>query len=166
MPTATLVAVAVTAGLSAAIDLRTRRIPNVVTLSASGVALVMAATGVSGLSVGSALAGFIAGMLLMLPGHLLGRTGGGDVKLFAALGAMLGPSAIFIGFLYTAICGGLLALVYATLRGRLRTTLAGTGRLIVKPAETKSEIEAPSRGNTFPYGPAIAAGVLLVALGY
>jgi Flp pilus assembly protein protease CpaA len=88
------------------------------------------------------------------------------VKLCAALCAMLGPGPIFIGFLYTAICGGVLALIYATVRGRLQATLAGTGRLIVQPAETKSEIEAPARGNAFPYGPAIAAGVMLVALGY
>jgi Flp pilus assembly protein protease CpaA len=94
-------------------------------------------------------------MLLMLPGHLLGRTGGGDVKLFAALGAMLGPGQIFLAFLYTAICGGVLALAYAAMRGRLQTTLAGTGRLLVRPAQAKTEIEAPSR--SFPWA-AIAAG--------
>jgi prepilin peptidase CpaA len=162
----TLFSVATTAGLSAAIDLRTRRIPNVVTVSAAGGGVVLAATGVSGLTLVASLAGFAVGMLLMLPGHLLGRTGGGDVKLFAALGAMLGPRHIFTAFLYTAICGGVLAIVYAAWRGRLQATFAGLGRLLVRPGDTKSEIEAPSRGNAFPYGPAIAAGALLVALGF
>ena len=166
MPPVTLIAVAATAVLSAAIDLRTRRIPNVITMSAAGLGLLMAAAGWSGISVGAALGGFAVGMLCMLPGHLLGRTGGGDVKLFAALGAMLGPDRIFIAFLYTAICGGLLAVVYAVLRGRLHATLSRTGRLIVRPSEAKTEIEAPMRGNTFPYGPAIAAGAMLVALGF
>jgi prepilin peptidase CpaA len=167
MPTATVIAVAATAALSAAIDVRTRRIPNAITLSAACLGLVLAAIGWSRLSIGASLAGFAIGMLLMLPGHMLGRTGGGDVKLFAALGTMLGPSAIFVAFLYTAICGGVLALGYAAVRGRLQATLSGTGRLIVKPSsDTKTEIEAPARGNTFPYGPAIAAGVMLVALGF
>lgn len=162
----TLAAVAATAGLSAAIDLRTRRIPNAITVSAAAFGILMAAAGTSGLSVPASLAGFALGMLLMLPGHILGRTGGGDVKLFAALGAMLGPGRIVAAFLYTAICGGVLALLFAAMRGRLHATLAGTGRLIVRPAQTKTEIEAPARDNTFPYGPAIAAGALLVALGF
>lgn len=166
MPTVTLAAVAATVGLGAAIDMRTGRIPNAITVTASAVGLVMAAAGWSGLSVRASLAGLAAGMLLMLPGHLLGRTGGGDVKLFAALGAMLGPGAIFVAFLYTAICGGVLALVYAALRGRLQATLSGAGRLLVTPSAAKAEIEAPARRNAFPYGPAIAAGTMLVVLGF
>jgi prepilin peptidase CpaA len=162
----TLLCVAATAGLSAAIDVKTRRIPNAITITAASLGVVMAAAGMNGLSVRASLAGFAVGMLLMLPGHVLGRTGGGDVKLFAALGAMLGPRAIFTAFLYTAICGGVLALGFAVIRGRLHATLAGTRRLIVQPGAAKAEIEAPSRGNTFPYGPAIAAGALLVALGF
>jgi prepilin peptidase CpaA len=128
--------------------------------------VVLAATGSSGLTVGQALAGFAIGMLLMLPGHVLGRTGGGDVKLLAALGAMLGPHQIVFAFLYTAICGGLFAVGCAAYRGRLAATLAGTGRLIVRPLEAKSEIEAAARENRFPYGPAIAAGTMLAALGF
>ena len=51
---------------------------------------MLAATGISGISLASSLLGFFLGFLLMLPGHVLGATGAGDVKLFAAAGAVLG----------------------------------------------------------------------------
>ena len=45
----------------------------------------------------------------MLPGHLFGATGAGDVKLFAAAGTLLGPSDMVLAFVATAIAGGVLA---------------------------------------------------------
>ena len=47
----------------------------------------------------------------MLPGHLIGATGAGDVKLFAAAGALIGPAHILTAFIYTALAGGVLAIV-------------------------------------------------------
>ena len=162
----TVAAVVVSAGSSAAIDLRTERIPNVLTFSTAAFGVVLAASGLGQLSVAASLAGFGLGMLLMLPGHVLGGTGGGDVKLLGGLGSMLGPDRIVMAFLYSAIAGGLFAVAYAIARGRLQTTLRGTARLIATPAAAKQEIDAPAAGNRFPYGPAIAAGSLLVVLGY
>ncbi len=49
----------------------------------------------------------------MLPGHLFGATGAGDVKLFAAAGALIGPAPIVTAFFYTALAGGVLALIVA-----------------------------------------------------
>ena len=46
--------------------------------------LTLAAAHLTGLSMAGALGGFAVGLLLMLPGHLIGATGAGDVKLFAA----------------------------------------------------------------------------------
>jgi len=84
---------------------------------------LLAAFGVSGISVGASLAGFVLGMTLMLPGYLFGATGAGDVKLFAALGALLGPAAIATAFFYTALAGGVLAVIVAlgrrSARGRV-----------------------------------------------
>ena len=39
----------------------------------------------------AALGGIAVGLAVMLPGHLIGATGAGDVKFFAALGTLLGP---------------------------------------------------------------------------
>jgi prepilin peptidase CpaA len=113
-----------------------------------------------------ALVGFLTGFVLMLPGHVIGRTGGGDVKLMAALGTWLGPSMIVKAFLYSAIAGGLLALLVAARRGRMRETLRGTVQLVAARSSAKEEVEAVDRDNRFPYAPAIAAGSVLVVLGF
>jgi prepilin peptidase CpaA len=157
--------VAAGAGGGAAIDMWTRRVPNPLTalLAASGV--LLAAFGVSGITVGASFAGFLVGMALMLPGHVIGATGAGDVKLFAALGALLGPAPIATAFFYTALAGGVMALVVALRRRRLRRTLGGTARLIVSASESVPAIESPLENNRFAYAPAIAVGTMLAALG-
>jgi prepilin peptidase CpaA len=160
-----LAVIAVAAAAAVTADLRARRIPNVVTLLTAIAGVALAATGESGLSLRASLAGFGLGLVLMLPGHLLGATGAGDVKLLAAFGAVLGPQRIVAAFLYTAIAGGVLALGVALRGRRLRRTLVSSGRLLVQPSAAAGEIEAPGRGNRFAYGPAIAVGSILAALG-
>ena len=78
----------------------------------------------------------------MLPGRLFGATGGGDVKLMAALGTLLGPQQIVVAFLVGAIAGGALALGHAWRRGRLGTTMSRTAQLVVDPAAAKAAIDA------------------------
>jgi len=111
-----------------------------------------------------ALLGFGLGLLLMLPGYALGATGAGDVKLMAAVGAMVGPAVVFTAFLCTAVTGGVFALFVAARRGRLMATLSGTRHLVVSPAEASEVIKEPARANRFAYGPAIAVGSLLAVL--
>ena len=64
---------------------------------------------------------------------LLGGMGAGDVKLMAAVGSILGPTDVFTAFLYSALIGGLYALVVLYRHGALRDTLeqdrVGAGRL-------------------------------------
>jgi prepilin peptidase CpaA len=153
------------AGAGAAIDLWTRRVPNPLTvlLAASGVAF--AAFGISGLTVGASLLGFVLGLVLMLPGHVIGATGAGDVKLFAAVGAIIGPAHIATAFFYTALAGGVMAVIVALRRRRLQQTVGGTARLIVTAAANAREIESPLENNRFAYAPAIAVGTMLATLG-
>ncbi len=160
-----LATVAAGAGGGAVIDLWTRRVPNPLTalLAASGV--LLAVYGVSGITVGASLAGLLIGLALMLPGYLIGATGAGDVKLFAAIGSLLGPMPIAMAFFYTALAGGVMALIVALLRRRLRHTLNGTARLIVSASEAAPAIENPLENNRFAYAPAIAVGTMLAALG-
>ena len=106
-------AVAGSGGMGAVADLWTRRVPNWMTLTVAAFGIALATFGHSAVGVGGALGGFALGLLLMLPGHVIGATGAGDVKLFAALGTLLGPRGIGIAFVYTAIAGGVLALVVA-----------------------------------------------------
>lgn len=130
-------------GGGAVVDLRTRRIPNAITVTMAALGLVFAATGVTHVTIAQSLAGAVVGALLMMPGYLLGATGAGDVKALGAAGALLGVRRIPIAFLYTAVAGGLVALVVIAARRR-----------------------NPSPDRFFAYGPAIAVGCLLAAFGF
>jgi prepilin peptidase CpaA len=153
-------------GLGAAIDLRTRRVPNPLTMGLAAMGVLYAAVGVGGLSIGASLAGLALGLALMLPGHLLGATGAGDVKLFAAAGAFVGPAHILTAFLYTALAGGAIAILVSLWRRRLRQTVGDTALLIATRGMHAPAIESPLQNNRFAYAPAIAVGTMLVALGF
>ena len=131
-------------------------------MAAAGIGL--AVSGMSGVSIGASVAGLVAGLLLMMPGHALGATGAGDVKLMAAVGAIVGIPLVVKAFLFTALAGGVLAVVVALHRRRLATTLAGTGRLIATPAGARREIQGAAKGSRFAYGPAIAIGSVMASL--
>jgi len=120
MTTATVVTSSVAA---AVVDLRTRHVPNALTGAAAAVGVALAVTGAGHIGIGAALAGGVIGLTLMLPGYLFGSTGGGDVKLLAALGTLLGPQRIFVAFFGMAIGGGLIALAIAAYRRRLRNEM-------------------------------------------
>src|SRR5688572_888401 len=108
---------------SIVIDIRTRRVPNVLTLALAVTGVGLAALHMTEVSVWSSVAGLFLGLALMLPGHVIGATGAGDVKLFAAAGTLLGPAGVVFAFLYATLAGGLLAIVVALARGQLIATL-------------------------------------------
>ncbi len=145
------------------IDIRTRRIPNGLTAALAGAGLGLAAFGTGGVSLWGAAAGLVVGLALMTPGYLLGATGGGDVKLMAAVGTVVGPSTVIWAFLFTGVAGGVLALIVACQRGRLAATVAGTGRLMTATAGSEP-LGAATPARRFAYGPAIAAGSVLAVL--
>jgi prepilin peptidase CpaA len=97
-----------------------------------------------------ALAGAGLGFAVFLVFYLLGGMGGGDVKLMAGFGALLGAGRLIEAALWTAGVGGLLALgavAYHAVRRR-----------VGKKVETAEEKE---RGESIPYAPAITLGVWL-----
>jgi prepilin peptidase CpaA len=104
-------------------DLRTRRIPNVLTFGAALLGLLVQAlsTGMDGAL--SAAGGWLVGTLLFLPFFALGGMGGGDVKLLAALGAWLGPQETIWLAVYSGIAGGVLGVIVAASQGYLWTAL-------------------------------------------
>ena len=160
----TLAAVALGVAVATVLDLRTRRIPNALTASMAATGLGLAAAGISGISAGASIAGLLVGLALMMPGHLLGATGAGDVKLMAAVGAIVGPGLAVTAFLFTAIAGGVLAVVVAARRRRLGAAVAATRRLVATPADARREIRSAAPAHRFAYGPAIAIGSVLAVL--
>lgn len=150
-------------------DLRTRRIPNALVLAglAAGLALNGRDAGLAG--AGTSLAGGAVGLALFLPFMILGGMGGGDVKLMAALGSLLGPTQVVRLALLTALAGGLLALLRAGREGRLGATLSGMAGLLrfwlhtgLRPSPDLN-LSNPSTIR-IPYAVAIACGMLAVAL--
>jgi prepilin peptidase CpaA len=145
------------------VDIRTRRIPNLLTATMALIGLGLAGTGVSGLTVWAAAAGLVLGLAVMLPGHLLGATGAGDVKLMAAAGALLGPALVLTAFIFAALAGGVLAIAVSVQRQRLAATLTGTGRLVSGGGESRDATRNADASRRFAYGPALAIGCVLAA---
>ena len=164
MSSAALTALVAGLAIATVIDLRTRRIPNELTAAIAGVGLGLAATGTSGIGVAASFAGFFLGLLLMMPGYMLGATGAGDVKLMGAVGAVMGPALVVSAFLFTAIAGGVLAVFVAVRRQRLTETLARTGQLVAGPGDAPQTIRGATSASRFAYGPAIAIGTVVAAL--
>ena len=167
-PTFNPIVVAGVAGAGAAsavIDMRVRRVPNPLTFGIAAVGVTLAAVQATPVGITGALAGLGVGLALMLPGHLIGATGAGDVKLFAALGTFLGPARIGMAFIYVALVGGALAIAIARRRGRLRATLDRTAAIVRTGGAAAADIERPEHNNRFAYAPAIALGAFAAALG-
>jgi prepilin peptidase CpaA len=154
---------------SAITDARTGRIPNMLTLPAlvGGLLLNTAFHGTYGAAAavaGVVLAGGVPALL-----HRVTRgaaIGGGDVKLFAALGALLGPS---VGLQVELLSFGLLtvfALIRLAFLGRLFGVLLNVLRLVASPLLPKSWRTpiAQEALTEMRLGPAIAAAMLTVAL--
>lgn len=148
-------------------DLRTQRIPNVLTFGGTTVALLygLASPVHHGGGLGGALGGLALGLVLMLPLYLLRAMGAGDVKLMAMVGAFLGPEATWQAVIFVFIAGGLAALAYALWHGVIGQLLRNTVQAVetvvgsvaagIRPDARAST--APSVGR-LPYGVSIALG--------
>lgn len=161
----------VTVALAAAwFDVKERRIPNALTVSALGIALLIALIG--GLpSVGASLLGAGICFLLALPFFLVRGLGGGDVKLLVAFGAFLGPGRLAPALLVTALVGGAMGLAAMVRQGAVRQTFLNLhamlwtmGRRALRTrgsgeAQFWMTLDTPG-AVTVPYGVAIAVGAL------
>ena len=114
------IVVGVVLALACISDLRTRRIPNVLTFSAVATALLFHLLTGGWSAAGWSIAGCFLGALLFFPMFALRGMGAGDVKLLAAVGAWLGPSQVAIAALATSIAGGVIALAVALGHGYLK----------------------------------------------
>ena len=145
-------------------DVRYRRIPNVLVLATllAGVSVNTAFGGFHGML--SSLEGFGLAFFPMLLMHIFGALGAGDVKLFGAVGAVIGVALVPLTFVVVVMLGALLA-IYTMLRaGTVLTTLHGVVRIFVGllPGwEMPRFTMAPDRRHTIPYGVAIVLGSLI-----
>ena len=144
-------------------DLRTRRIPNklVAVLAVTGIVYsVMRAPVVSGLL--QAGGGLVAGLACWLPFYMLGWLGAGDVKLYAAAGAWLGPARATEGALIAALFGAVLSLIWMMKSQGVKETAQTLGMAAATP-EMLSRSSGSGKRSTLPYGVAIAFGAIWAA---
>ena len=131
MDTRTVV-VMVIAVIAVVFDLRTRRIPNALTLGAAlvGMAYATISGGSSGLV--QAAAGWLLAAALFFPLFALGGMGAGDVKLLAALGAWLGPvDAIYLA-IFASMAGGVVGVAVALYHGYLRVAISNVWVMLMQ----------------------------------
>jgi prepilin peptidase CpaA len=137
-------------------DLARRQISNWIPCSAFAAGLLFQSWLHGWRGAGSALLGTLTGFSVFLIFYLLGGMGGGDVKLMAGFGALLGAHKVLEAALWTAGCGGLLAalvIAASTLRGMWKSYRLNSTQDDAKAGKV--------RADSIPYAPAIAAGVWL-----
>jgi prepilin peptidase CpaA len=153
--------------VAAVLDVRSRRIPNVLTVWALALALT-----VRGLAGGGALLpgllGLAAAAVITIPLFGLRVLGGGDAKLLIAVGAYLGPQGVMIALLGTGVAGGVMAIFVSARRSMLLPALLNAGDLIRSVATfgrtgTAARMPSPMSGS-LPYGVAIAVGTIAAVL--
>jgi prepilin peptidase CpaA len=147
-------------------DLRFGKIYNKLTLPciAIGLALNLAHSGPKGLLLSAAGAGLVMALFLFFAP--MAGIGGGDTKLMMAVGALLGLVPTVWAMLFSAVIGGVLALVVMTRYRAMLSTTRNMAMNIYLSAVLRAPLEltSGSRGIKFRYSPAIALGTLLAVL--
>jgi prepilin peptidase CpaA len=172
MPYALKLALVGLTGISAITDLYSRRIPNPVIVAGfiAGVALNTWIGGWSGLL--HSLSGFGLAILIYVPLFILRAMGGGDVKLMAAAGAIVGPRDWFTLFIFASLAGGAIALGMLLARNALGAAFWKIMHILKElahfraPYKSQPDLDISSaQALTMPHGVAIAIGAALLLLG-
>lgn len=160
--------------LAAVSDLRTRKIPNWVTLLLIISGLVHSASSV-GSGIGLSVAGLFAAAALPLVQYAIGTMGAGDVKLMAGVGAWLGPFGGVTIYLLATLVGMTIAICHAAAEGTLPLLFRNSALIALNlihirhldPAHVLSTGQSvKSVGRPLPFAvPVLIAAALVVALG-
>jgi prepilin peptidase CpaA len=149
-------------------DLRSRRIPNWLTVP--GLLIGMFANtvlgGWSGLK--TSLLGALIGLALLLPFVLLRSLGAGDWKLAGALGSFAGPALLMDLLIGSVFVAGLMAVALIIYKRRVRQTLRNIGHILISLVTfrlpgTQVSLDNPESLKV-PYGVALALTVVLYGI--
>jgi prepilin peptidase CpaA len=158
----------ITAAIAAGTDLRSGRIPNALTIPAillglTGNSLAQGLAGCAGSLAGAVICGAVPGLVYKMS---QGRgIGGGDIKLFAALGALLGPTQGLEVELSSFLLVGVFALFRLAFIGQLIRTLVQSLRVAVGllvPKLGGPKLDDSVTMTTMRMGPAILAAVVTI----
>jgi len=148
-------------------DVRYRRIPNKLVLLTllGGLIINTVFAGWAGLwtSLGGTALAF--GMMFML--HLFATMGAGDVKLFAAVGSVIGLAHVLPALVIVALVGGVMAFFKMVYTRRVVATMAGVFHFFygLLPGQTVPRIVVPAdHSYTLPYAVPICFGSVIAFL--
>ena len=150
---------------AAVFDIRFHKIPNWLTYPTmvGGVVYYTATRGLEGLLF--SVEGVGVGLAVFIIPYLMGGMGAGDAKLMGAIGGLLGPKGVFKAFLFTAIVGGIYAIVLLASHGYLKETAKRYGKILKAFVLTKQFIYLPAppaeKKPRLYYGLAIASGTFI-----
>ncbi|MDA0837993.1 MAG: prepilin peptidase [Planctomycetota bacterium] len=116
----------------------------------------------------SCLFGLFLGFGVFYLFYLLGGVGMGDVKLMAAIGALMGWAFVLVAALYSALAGAVIGVAVLIYNKKFGEGLKKSACVMFSPSMMKEEKHvdgtAVLTGLTVPYGFAMAVGTLLAWL--
>lgn len=147
-------------------DIKTYKIKNVIVLSFIIMGLVtnFYLNGITGLI--SSLWGVIVPVLLLIILYFLRMLGAGDIKLFSAIGAIMGIEFVVYTITYSFVCGGVIALIIMLVRKNAKERLQHLFYYIKNCIMTFSlqpytDFKNKKDGAKFRFAYAIACGVVV-----
>ena len=150
-------------------DLRSRRVPNWLSFSATVMALALNVSIHGAMGLIHCVFGLTMALVVLLGPFVLGGLGGGDVKMMGAIGALLGPAltiqALAIGF----VIGGLITLVHLAYLGKTAEVAGRTARMVASAITQRSlhplrvDLDAPD-AIALPYTLPLGIGSILAVI--
>ncbi len=128
-------------------DVQSSRVPNILTVPLALIGMGFHSISESGAGLMFSLEGLCLGLALLLGFYMYGGMGAGDVKLLAAVGSIVGPQNVFVGFLISSLLGGLYAVTVMVWHLGLGQTAERTKVILVSMVFMKVNVAA-SLGQT------------------
>lgn len=155
------------------IDIKYHRIPNLLCISFIIVGMTMQSNLAGWEGVLTSISGMLCGLVLFLPLYIFKGMGAGDVKMMAALGAILGPFNTLIAAGFTLILGGILAILlvlyrtisqqkWHSLKAQINNYLTTLKLLIYTRKYYPPSDSKATTALRFPYALAISGGAFIV----
>lgn len=151
-------------GLALYQDLRENKIKNTVTFPAAllGLAVNAAETGTGGIVF--SMKGWLVPVMSLMALYIINVLGAGDIKLFAAIGSIMGLKFAVLSFIFSVYAGGVIALVILLKQGALAARMkkilcyikftVATGRIV--PYTARGD-----RSSKFIFSAAIVPGTFM-----
>jgi prepilin peptidase CpaA len=146
--------------LAAASDVRSGTIPNRLTYPAVMLGLAVGAWPGAGPSFASSALGLAIALLPALALFAAGAIGGGDAKLLAAIGALVGWPLILEVLFFSVVAGGALALCTIVAKGRTLAVLRGFWVFLPSLFSVRVATRVSAADLRVPFAPAALVGVL------